>query len=129
MQWIWLALDRTTREIVGVAIGDRTQATARELWDSLPPVYRQCALCYSDFWAAYAAILPRKRHIAVGKETGETAHIERFNNTLRQRVGRLVRKTLAFSKKVANHIGAVWYFIHHYNAGRARAQPSITTVA
>ncbi|MBD2371612.1 IS1 family transposase, partial [Leptolyngbya sp. FACHB-161] len=29
---------------------------------------------------------------------------------------RLVRKTLSFSKKVDNHIGTIWYFIHHYNA-------------
>ncbi|NEO55161.1 MAG: IS1 family transposase, partial [Okeania sp. SIO3B5] len=27
-----------------------------------------------------------------------------------------VRKTLSFSKKLSNHIGAVWNFIHHYNA-------------
>ncbi len=42
-------------------------------------------------------------------------HIERFYNTLRQRVSRLVRKTLSFSKKLENHIGAIWNFIHHYN--------------
>jgi hypothetical protein len=42
--------------------------------------------------------------------------IERFNNTLRQRVSRLVRKILSFSKSLENHIGAIWYFIHHYNA-------------
>ncbi len=35
--------------------------------------------------------------------------------TLRQRVSRLVRKTLSFSKKLENHIGAIWNFIHHYN--------------
>jgi deferrochelatase/peroxidase EfeB len=52
---------------------------------------------------------------AVGKETGKTSHIERFNNTLRQRVSRLVRKTLSFSKSLDNHIGAIWYFIDHYN--------------
>jgi insertion element IS1 protein InsB len=23
---------------------------------------------------------------------------------------------LSFSKKLENHIGAVWYFIHHHNA-------------
>jgi hypothetical protein len=23
---------------------------------------------------------------------------------------------LSFSKKVDNHVGAIWYFIHHYNA-------------
>jgi insertion element IS1 protein InsB len=57
-----------------------------------------------------------KRYRAVGKESGKTNHVERFNNTLRQRVSRLVRKTLAFSKKLENHIGAIWYFVHDYNA-------------
>jgi IS1 family transposase/transposase-like protein len=115
-QWVWLAIDRDTREIIGVFIGDRSAESAKALWDSLPPVYRQCAVSYTDFWSAYAAIFPSKRHRAVGKETGHTNHIERFNCTLRQRISRLVRKTLSFSKKVANHIGAIWYFIHHYNA-------------
>ncbi|MEL7354495.1 MAG: hypothetical protein AAFN38_24000, partial [Cyanobacteria bacterium J06560_5] len=32
-----------------------------------------------------------------------------------QRVSRLVRKTLPFSKKLENHIGAIWLFIHEYN--------------
>ena len=115
-QWIWLAFNRDTREIVAVALGARTKATARRLWANLPAVYRECAVCYTDFWEAYAAILPSKRHRAVGKESGQTNHIERFNNTLRQRCSRLVRKTLSFSKKLANHIGAIWYFIHDYNA-------------
>jgi insertion element IS1 protein InsB len=111
-----LALDANTREIVGVYIGARDEAAAHKLWQSLPPLYRQCAIAYTDFWAAYAAVLPSKRHRAVGKETGKTSYIERFNNTLRQRVSRLVRKTLSFSKSLENHIGAIWYFIHHYNA-------------
>jgi len=115
-QWVWLALDSKTREIVGVYIGDRDEKAARKLWDSLPPVYRQCAVAYTDFWAAYGIVFPKKRHKAVGKETGKTSYIERFNNTLRQRVSRLVRKTLSFSKKIKNHIGAIWYFVHYYNA-------------
>ena len=114
-QWVWLALDADTREIVGVYIGDRDEQAARKLWDSLPPIYRQCAVAYTDFWAAYGAVFPTKRHQAVGKETGKTSYIERFNNTLRQRVSRLVRKTLSFSKSLENHIGVIWYFIHHYN--------------
>jgi IS1 family transposase len=114
-QWVWLALDANMREIVGVYIGARGEAAARKLWQCLPTVYRQCAIVYTDFWAAYAAVLPGKRHRA-GKETGKTSYIERFNNTLRQRVSRLVRKTLSFSKSLENHIGAIWYFIHHYNA-------------
>jgi len=118
-QWIWLAIDRNTREIVGVYIGDRSRTSARKLWESLPSVYRQCAVSYTDFWEAYETVFPSTRHRAVGKETGQTNHIERFNCTLRQRVSRLVRKTLSFSKKLSNHIGAIWYFIHDYNASLA----------
>ena len=127
-QWIWLALNRETREIVGVAIGSRRRSTARKLWASLPSVYRQCAICITDFWEAYQTVLPSKRHRAVGKDSGQTNHIERFNNTLRQRCSRLVRRTLSFSKKQANHIGAIWYFIHDYNA-RQRLKLGITTSA
>ena len=119
-QWVWLAIDVETREIVGCHIGDRSGKSAKALWASLPGVYRQCAVCYSDFWSAYPVAVPSKRHRAVGKETGKTSYIERFNNTLRQRVSRLVRKTLSFSRKLENHIGAIWNFIHHYNESLKR---------
>jgi IS1 family transposase len=115
-QWIWLAIDVLTKEIVGVYIGKRDEAGARGLWDSLPAVYRQCAVSYTDFWSAYGIVFPKKRHRAVGKDTGQTNYIERFNNTMRQRISRLGRKTLSFSKKLSNHMGAIWYFIHEYNA-------------
>jgi IS1 family transposase/transposase-like protein len=115
-QWIWLALDVETREIIGVHIGDRSEQGAKKLWDSLPSVYRQCAVAYTDFWRAYALVFPSQRHKAVGKDSGKTNYIERFNCTMRQRISRLVRKTLSFSKKLENHIGAIWFFIHHYNS-------------
>jgi len=113
--WVWIALDVATRQIIGLHIGDRSREGAKALWDSLPPVYRQCAVCYTDFWEAYVGVIPSKRHRAVGKETGKTSYIERLNATLRQRISRLVRKTLSFSKKLDNHIGAFWYFVQHYN--------------
>ena len=78
-------------------------------------MYRQCAKVYTDYWEAYVSVIPRKRHVAVGKDSGLTSYIERLNNTLRQRISRLVRKTLSFSKKLENHIGAIWMFIHEYN--------------
>jgi IS1 family transposase len=37
-QWVWLALDANTREIVGVYIGARDEAAACKLWEFLPPV-------------------------------------------------------------------------------------------
>lgn len=114
--YIWLAIDRNSRKIVGCFIGDRTRKSARKLWASLPDIYQQSAVAYTDFWQAYKTVIPPKRHRAVGKETGLTNHIERLNNTFRQRVSRLVRTSLSFSKKLHNHIGAIWYFIHGYNA-------------
>lgn len=113
--WVWMALERQTRRIVGLAFGDRSAETCRELWRSLPADYRKRAICFSDFWQAYSAVLPSKRHRAVGKETGETAHIERFNNTLRQRCANLVRKTLSFSKRTDYHAARIRLFIDHYN--------------
>jgi IS1 family transposase/transposase-like protein len=115
-QWIWLAIDADTREIVGVYIGARSREGAKRLWASLPNVDRQCAVVYTDFWEAYETVIPSKRHRLVGKDSDKTSHIERFNNTMRQRISRLVRQSLSFSKKLENHIGAIWYFVHHYNA-------------
>ena len=69
-QWVWLAMDAQTREIVGVHIGDRSASSAQALWQSMPPVHRQCALIYTNFWSAYERVLPSNRHQVVGKETG-----------------------------------------------------------
>ena len=118
--YIWLAIDRNTREIIGCYLGDRSRKSAKKLWESLPSVYRQCTVAYTDFWEAYKTVIPSKRHRAVGKETGQTNHIERLNNTFRQRISRLVRESLSFSKKMENHVGAVWYFIHDYNAQQSK---------
>lgn len=114
-QWVWIALDRETRQVVALYVGDRSELAARELWARVPQVYREEATCYTDFWAAYAAVLPADQHQACGKEAGETNHVERFNNTLRQRCARLVRKALSFSKSLVNHLGAIWLFVRHYN--------------
>jgi len=44
-QWIWLAIDADSRQVVGMVIGDRSRQSAQKLWQLLPPVYRQCAVC------------------------------------------------------------------------------------
>ena len=78
------------------SLGERGEKGANQLWNSLPGIYRQCAICYTDFWSAYDIIFPDCRHRSVGKETGLTAHIERLNNTLRQRISRLRLKNFIF---------------------------------
>ncbi len=68
-----------TRQVVACVIGDRSAAaTCRKLWDKIPPEFHGGQL-FSDFWRAYQLVLPQKQHTAVGKESGETAHVERWN--------------------------------------------------
>jgi IS1 family transposase len=114
-QWLWLILAKRTRLILAACVGDRCVKTAEKLWQRLPKAWRKQANFYTDFWQAYAEVIPAAQHEAVAKSSGKTSLIERFNNTLRQRVGRLVRKTLSFSKSLENHIGVIFNFIHHYN--------------
>jgi insertion element IS1 protein InsB len=114
-------MDKPTRQIIALHVGDRSRKSARQLWANLPAVYREQATFYTDQYVVYKGVIPADRHKAITKKARLTNHIERFNNTLRQRVSRLVRQTLAFSKNMANHIGAIRYFICHYNLRRAPA--------
>jgi insertion element IS1 protein InsB len=68
-------------------------------------------------------MIPAEQHWAITKQARQTNHSERFNNTLRQRVSRLVRETLSLAKTLAHHIGAIKYFICHYNLTRRGALP------
>ena len=95
--------------------------TLKRLWAKIPEAYRQHATFYTDQYVVYAGVIPAAQRRAINKLARKTNHIERFNNTLRQRVSRLVREALSFSKKLAHHIGAIKLFICHYNLTRAVA--------
>ena len=112
--WVWVALDRETRQVVAGCLGDRSEESCRFLWEQVPAPWRQ-ATCYTDFWAAYQSVIPKDQHRAVGKQAGGTAHVERWNNTLRQRLGQFVRKTLSFSKCDYLHNTRLVLFLHRYN--------------
>jgi insertion element IS1 protein InsB len=116
-------MDQQTRQIFAFHVGDRSRDSAKQLWANLPEVYRTQATFYTDQYDAYTGVIPAEQHKAITKDARKTNHIERFNNTLRQRLSRLVRDTPAFSKKLANHIGAIKYFICHYNLTRTAALP------
>lgn len=82
-QWVWLAQDRTSREIVGCFIGNLDDEGAIGLRQSLPDCYLG-AETYVDFWQAYDAIFYANTMHHVGKDGGHTSHTERFDCTLRR---------------------------------------------
>jgi insertion element IS1 protein InsB len=118
-QWLWLALDARSGQVLAFHVGDRSRESARQLWNQLPAAYRQHATFCTDAYAPYGRVIPQARHRVITKAARKTNHVERFNGTLRQRLSRLVRSTLSFSKSLTNHIGAIRYFICHYDLSRA----------
>ena len=64
--WVWIALCRKTRQVVAYAVGDRSKRTCQRLWEAIPDSYRQ-GQCFTDFWAAYAAVIPEEQHARCGK--------------------------------------------------------------
>jgi insertion element IS1 protein InsB len=116
--WMWIARCRKSRHVVAYAVGDRNKRTCQRLWEAIPEEYRQ-GHCFTDFLKVYASVIPEEQHSAVGKETGETAHVERWNNTLRQRLARFVRMTLPFSKSVLMPEACLLLFLHRYHRERA----------
>jgi insertion element IS1 protein InsB len=112
--WIWIALCRRTRQIVSYYVGDRSAKSCQMLWDLIPIDYKK-SLIYSDYWEAYSKVIDNGRHFAVGKDSGQTNHVERWNNTLRQRIPRFIRCTLSFSKSNEMHKLYLKLFVHNYN--------------
>lgn len=112
--WVWVALCRRTRQVVSWAMGSRDEERCQTLGELVPAEYRN-SMVYSDFYAVYENVLQHARHQSAGKDSGQTNHVERWNNTLRQRICRFVRRTLSFSKSELMHELYLKLFIHNYN--------------
>jgi len=114
-------MNAKTRQVIALHIGDRNRMSAERLWAKIPGAYCQHATFYTNQYVVYEGVIPAAQSRAISKWAHKTNRIERFNDTLRQRVSRLVRAALSFSKKLANHIGAIKLLIYHYNLTRAAA--------
>jgi len=65
----------------------------------------------------YDSVIPVTQHWPSDEDGGQggTNHLERLHLTLRQRLARLTRKTLAFSKSPQMHEINLRLFFHRYN--------------
>lgn len=52
-QWVWIAMDTQTRQIITFYVGDRSHESAKQLWANLPAVSREQATFSTDQYAAY----------------------------------------------------------------------------
>ena len=91
--WLWWAIDRASKQVCGWALGDRSTATAQQLFSQLP-----CGdhLTFgTDYYAPYAEIVQAHHHLQ-GK--AHTFTIESWNARLRHYLARRHRKTHCYSK-------------------------------
>ncbi|MEK6477582.1 IS1 family transposase [Catalinimonas sp. 4WD22] len=112
-EWIWIAIERNTRLVVGYHIGSRDEQGALGLLLSIPGRLLNNSLVFTDDFPSYGTVFKKGQLQQEGK--GQNTKIERINNTIRQRCSRLVRKALSFSKKWENHYLAIKYFLVDYN--------------
>ena len=113
--WLWLAVERATRQIVAWTLGCRGEATCQQLWAALPAEYQKNTWYFTDQWQAYAGVLPADRHCPSPKGSGETSIVEALNCSLRQRCGVLVRKACSFSKSLLMHTARIKLVIDNHN--------------
>lgn len=95
--WLWWAVDRSAKRVLGWVLGDRDTPAARALGAQIP---RGDSITYAtDEYPCYNAIFNKDQHL---KGKAHTYTIESMNNRLRCYLARLRRKTHCYSKSVTN---------------------------
>lgn len=52
-QWVWIAMDATTRQVIAFHVGDRSGQSAQALWEKISTVYQERATFYTDQYEVY----------------------------------------------------------------------------
>ena len=60
-QWVWIAMDAKTRQIIAFHVGDRSHTSTEQLWAKIPQAYRQHTTFYTDQDVVYEKMWCMKR--------------------------------------------------------------------
>ena len=102
--WLWVAVSRATRLVLGFVIADRTDsAFVRLLDEELPPAWSEAPVC-TDGWGAYQRLLAPERHAVCDKGSGKTSVVEALNTKWRQRQSGLVRRACGVSWRIVDDL-------------------------
>lgn len=94
--WVAYALDRSTKEVVGIRVGKRSKRMLKPLVDTL--LFAAAKRIHTDGCDIYPTLIPANLHRV---KRFATNGIERMNLTLRTRLKRLGRRTICYSKCAA----------------------------
>ena len=116
--WLWWAVDRASKRVLGWTLGDRGTATAQRLDAQLP--HAAHLIFATDFWHPYGKIFGQDHHVQ-GK--AHTFTIESLNNRIRCYLARLKRRTHSYSKSKENLAASILFFIIKKCGGELVPEP------
>jgi insertion element IS1 protein InsB len=109
--WSWIGMAAHTPQLIALHVGDRCRESAKELGTDIPVVHLEQASSHPAQEEAYIGVIPTEPHSAMTKQARKPKHRDRWHYTLRPRLSCLVGEPWPFSKKQANRLGAIRYFI------------------
>ena len=77
--WIWLAICKVTKLILGFVTGSRGKKTCSKFYDKISQFSNASTIFYTDWWEAYTSSIPKSQH-KQGKD--KTYIIEGCNSNL-----------------------------------------------
>lgn len=94
--WLWTAICRESKRILGFELGGRNKATLRKLFSKISPIV--CEKYHTDGHAPYKDVLPENKHSTKYRGTNT---IEGIYSSIRHFSARFRRKSKCYSKSEA----------------------------
>lgn len=101
--WLWIAVSRQVGQVLGLGLGDRSDALLQQTWATVPLDYRDKPV-YTDHWSAYARFFAESQHHACDKGSGLTSLVEGLNTKWRQRQSGLVRRSCGVHPRIKDDV-------------------------
>ena len=100
---VWLLISRLSRQVLGFALGDRTDGSLEAAWGCVPSDYRDKPVC-TDAWSAYQRFFADTQHTVCDKGSGLTSIVEGLNTKWRQRQSGMVRRSCGVHINITDDI-------------------------
>ncbi len=104
--WLWTAVSRKVRQVLGFAFGQRDRATLSLCWSDVPQDYQDKPVV-TDGYPTYTSFFPPEQHRDIDKDTGEigeTSIVESLNTKWRQRQCGLARRSCGVIRRIENDL-------------------------
>ena len=104
--WLWVAVSRQIRQVLGFAFGQRDRATLSLCWSDVPHDYKHKPVV-TDGYPTYQGFFGPGQHRVIDKgagEIGETSVVESLNTKWRQRQCGLARRSCGVSRRIENDL-------------------------